>query len=429
MKIINIQESGTSNILQWAIANGANIKEDVPLQSLINDELFYIVTLSDVNFFELMRLTQMYRDKLRIVDEHQADIPPVADLKERFPGKYTPEADGSDEINLYEAVDHTITNFVNIVTQMASDEDVINPSARRLFLPMITRTFNIQVPIAFIDFIDSMTDDEASKMFIPEYPTTLEDVVDAAVHGVKTVLSVGFTRGTSIIRYDNRYDQYLKLIKYAPLRKERSDTRLYKFGIIGFSKRDPIGRGEVRCSLFKPNNDTITKTLKRIGKLNTPMDIDFAVQLPLQYLQMLENYFGRDVLNISYESSMSSIIEGGLVYEDFNLPMYDLETEDPEEKAKLAEYNNAVHLYRVRIAEANQLMLNIIPILINSNTDVDTTSVFAMLPSIYSAKAVITLNTENYTKYLSHPEPLIREMLQDMIDSASKITEDISKAK
>ena len=84
MKITSITESGSNNTLLWAISNGADIKSDIPLQSIINDELFFLVRLEDVNMFELFRLTQHFRNKLRIINEHMAAIPDDSDLINRF---------------------------------------------------------------------------------------------------------------------------------------------------------------------------------------------------------------------------------------------------------------------------------------------------------------------------------------------------------
>ena len=146
MRIIDIKESGASNTLMWALSNGANIKEDVPLTSLINDETFYLVTLSDVNFFELFRLTQMYRDKLRIVSEVTAAIPSPKALKDAFPGEY--QKDGDEAIALSEVAEHVINTFINLTAQMSNDDDIIHQGAIRMFLPMIARKFNVQIPVA-----------------------------------------------------------------------------------------------------------------------------------------------------------------------------------------------------------------------------------------------------------------------------------------
>ena len=425
MKILEIKETGASNTLLWAISNGANIKEDMPLVSLINDETCYLVTLGDINFFELFRLTQMYRDKLRIVNERMAAIPPMALLQEIFPGEYTSE---QDSMSLAEVSENVIKNFMNLTSQMNADSDIIHPGAIRLFLPMITRKFDIQIPVSFIDFFQSMDEDEISKLFTPDYPGTLKEIIEADVHGVKTILSTGIVRWTQILKFDKRYDQYVKLIKYATLKSYPNPSKLYKFGLIGFSKKDNISRGEVRCNLFKANQNIISNTMTRLSRMNTPLELDFAIQLPIQYMQLLENSFNQEVLPIQYQSSMTSIIEGGLNYFDFKTPEY--ENPDSEEgKEKVEMHNNAIEAYTVRITEANQILLNSIPAIINSSEEVSATSVFSLLPSIYTTKAVITVTSDNINKLMSHSDPLLAEMFEEMNAMLNNVAEDIRKMK
>lgn len=430
MQITNIRESGASNLMMWAISNGAVIKEDEQLQSLINDETHYLVTIENVNFFELFRITQMYRDKVRILAEKKAAIPPRSELSKLFNGTYCPDPnDPETKSHMCYPVEHVIENFINMALQMGVDDDIIKPSAIRLFLPMISRKFDIQIPIAFIDLIQSLSAEEAAGIFTTDYPGTLQEIIDNEVNGFKTKLQLGFFKSTEIIRYHKRYDQYLRLTKYAPL-KTSSGNKLYKFGILSFYRYDPTSRSEVRCSLFNPNPDAVGTTLKRMSRLNTPLHIEFAVQLPIQYMQILENSFDRDILDVRYESSMANIIDEGIVYNDF--VTHDIiDANDPEAEEKVQAFNNSIDAYRVRIAEANQLLLNTIPILMteSEDNDVDVSSVFAMLPAIYSTKAVITLNIDYAKKYSGHSDALISEMFSDMLDMAKDVVDDINKSK
>jgi hypothetical protein len=59
MNISSIRESGSNNLLKWAIDNRADLKNNIPLASLINDELFYLVNIDGMNFYEVFRLTQL----------------------------------------------------------------------------------------------------------------------------------------------------------------------------------------------------------------------------------------------------------------------------------------------------------------------------------------------------------------------------------
>lgn len=427
MKITNIKESGSNNILLWAISNGADIKEDVHLQSLINDELFYHVTMNNVNFFELFRLTQMYREKIRIIDELKAEVPSNEELAKLFNGSYIPDPKNPEEkAPLYECVSHVTQNFINLALQMASDDDIIKPSALRLFLPMISRKFTVQIPVAFVDMVESISVEESAKLFSENYPETIQDIIDNENHGFKTILQLGFLRGTSIIKYNKRYDQYLKITKYSPL-KTCNNNKLYKFGLLGFYKYNNITRGEVTCNLFNPNKETLGSTLKQLADLKTPLRVEFAIQLPIQYMQILENSYSQDVLEISYESSMSTIIDGGILYEDFITPS--LVEEDEEDENKIEEFNNSINAYRVRIAETNQLTLNAINMILNNEGDIDVTSTFSMLPSIYSTKAVVTINLENASLYTSNYDPVISEMFSEMLEVASNVIQDIKNTK
>jgi hypothetical protein len=430
MKLLNINESGANNILMWAITNGADIKSDPALQSVINDELSYIATLKDVNFFELFRLTQIYRDKVRIIDEMKAEMPSMDELKELFNGVYNPEPENpeSTPVHLADIVEYCGNMFINLAMQMSTDNDIITPSAVRMFLPMISRKFTIQIPITFADIIDSMNSDEANEIYNTGYPSTLQTIIESETHGVKTRLQLAFLRATSIIKYDKSYEQYIKAIKYAPL-KTCKNNKLYKISMLGFTKYDNISKSETRIDLFNINKDTMNNNLKRMSRIDTPLYLEFAIQLPIQYMQMLENFFSDEVLTIAYESSMSNIIDGGLIHEDFIISEYNEDTEDEIQRDNINKRNNAIGMYHIRINEANQKMLNSMPILLNSDGDIHVSSVFAMLPSMYATKAVIRISMDNLNKLLTHYDPIIKEMFTDATDIANSIIENISSYK
>jgi len=427
MQLTNIKESGTNNILMWAIANGADIKNDPALQSIIRDELSYIVTISDINFFELFRLTQLYRDRLRIIDEKQAEMPTRSELHKLFNGVYKVDLeDRSKDIQLSELVEYCGDMFINLAMQMNVDDDIISPSTVRMFLPMISRKFTIQIPVEFTDILNSMSEDESNQIYNNDYPNTLNTIIESDTHGVKTALQLAIIRATSIIKYNKQYDKYVKIIKYNPL-KTCINNKLYKFSLLGFYKRDNVSRGEIRIDLFNPNRENMTNALHYMSKINSPLKLEFAIQLPIQYMQMLENSFSDDLLTIAYESSMSNIIDSGLIFDDFITSDYDEESEDETERTKAIEHNNEISAYKVRITEANQRTLNAMPILLSSEGDVDVTSVFSMLPSIYTTRAVIRIDMNN--KPLTHYDPIIDEMFKEIYKVSYSIIEDINKAK
>ncbi len=416
MKFTEIRESGANNTLMWALSNGAVLSGDQPLLSIINDEMFYLITLSDINFFELFRLTQMYRDKLRILNSKQSVIPSEEELTDHFKGETSID---DETIPLYKVAENSIQRFLDLVDQMSSDDDIIHAGAARLFIPMINRRFDVQIPVSFYDLFMSMNDTEVSELFNSNYPNTLANVVTSEVHGIKNVLGIGFVKGTQIIRYDSRYDKYLKATKYFPLASD-DGSRLYKIGLLGFSKRDLVARTEVRFSLFKVNKEQGLSTMKRLSKLNTPLEVDFAIQLPLEYMQLLESSYGRETLKIQYESSMSNILDAGINYNDFKISTWkDSATEENEEEMaqRLEEHDNSISAYKIRIAEANEVMLKSIQVLLSSSgEEVNSTSIFSLLPSIYPSTAVITIPADNIKIFTSHPDPLLASMFNQIAE-------------
>ena len=428
MQITNIKESGANNILTWAIKNEADVYNDQQLQALINDELFYIVTLNDVNFLELFRLSQIYRDRLRIVRESKAEIPSQKELMEIFKGVCSiDENEPEQKTNIYEIVESCCQAFINLVIQMGNDSDIISPGALRLFLPMITRKFEIQIPVAFGELIQSISESEANELLTAEYPRTLESIPENENHGFIRRLQLGLIKDTTVTKYNDRYDKYLHAVKYNSLKSIKTN-KVYKIGLLGFHKYDNISKGTVNCSLFNPNKDEMVKSLKQLGRLTTPLKVQYIVEMPIQYMQILVNSFGREMLAIQYESSISDIISTGLEFNDFILPYEGIERElTDEEQTKMTDVNNAIEEYGVRIAEANQMMLNAINlILANPDTDINPTDVFSMLPSIYKVKAVITVDVSDPKKYMDQTDPVLSEIFEDIFSYANQVIEDIT---
>lgn len=421
MKIIDITESGSNNTLLWAINNDADIKSDVPLHSIINAELFYLVTIEDVNMLELFRLTQTFRDKLRIIKEEQAKVPDVKVLAEKFCGMFLDPDNESNSMPLSEVAEHAITSFMNIALQMNADDDIINPSAVRLFVPMIARSFTIQIPIAFVDVIDSFgTSESADKIFNKQYPSTLRNIIEDEHNEARDMISMIFVKLTSIIKTNPRLQAYINCTKYAMLKK-LPDKSLYKSYLTGFHQFDPVTRGEIRCMLFNVNKDAVKQSLTAMNGLKSPLSLEFAVQLPIQQMQLIENMFGPDMLTISCESPMISILDGGLLFNDFVAP------EDTNDEPSVDRVN-AISAYRTRLTEANQFMLNAIKVLAE-NGDNDSCSIFSLLPSMYMTNAVITVRVDDLESIIDRCIDLsVREMFTAMLDTAHKIVEDINNS-
>ena len=143
MKIVEIKEGGCNNILLYMIKNKLPFYNDESTYSIINDELYYIVTIKDVNMFELFRLTQSYRNKIRVIDTDQAAIPDRNKLAELFPGDFVIDEEKGEKAPLLELAEHSSTMLQNLAMQMFSDSEVISNQSARLFLPMINRSREI----------------------------------------------------------------------------------------------------------------------------------------------------------------------------------------------------------------------------------------------------------------------------------------------
>lgn len=444
MEIIDIKESGASNILSYALKNGASLIDDEPLVSLINDELFYLVSLKNLTLFQVFRLTQMYRSKLRILTSELVGLPSDEELQGDFGGESTVQGEVVAHSDLARLV---IQQWLGLVAQMSTDSSIISDGAARLFIPMLARRYTVQIPVGFYDLFSSMSEKEISELFTSDYPNTLHRIIESPVHGVKTVLSTGIAKATQITRYDKRYDNYVKTLRYFPLKGDSTTTRLYRLGLLAFSKRDPIARTEIRFSLFNVDRESALTCMRRLSKLHTPLEVDIVLQLPIEYMQLLENSFDRDILPLLYESSMSVILESGIHYEDFKTPEWEEgptnpspvaaesfdTTEHPQEKEgdqKLIDHENAVQAYRVRIAEANENTLKAIQILMESgNLDISPTSIFSLLPSIYMATAVARISVEHLKVLTSHSDPIISSLFSEIESIIGHVTEDLRKCR
>lgn len=424
MKITNIVQTGAADLLMYAIAHNADIKSDQALQSMISAETCYLMTISDVNFLELFRLAQRYREKLKIMDEKPAAVPDKAVLDQKFNGTYTDPDDENKKVPLSDFVTYASTQFVNLALQMSADDDIIRPDAARMFFPMISRSFDVQIPVSFMDIMAGIgSSDECDKLFNADYPGNLNTIiVEAESSGIRNHLMLSLMMATSIIRYEKQYENLIKMTKYFPLKTVKTN-KLYKFAICGFHKYDNISRGEIRCTMFHPDKKIMASNMKKMANLSTPLKVDFCVQMPIQYMVSVLNAFGPDQLDVNFDASMSSIIDGGLVFDDFIMKSYD------EESDEAIEYENAVSAYKTRINEANQVALNTLPILLKSDGDIDITGAFSILPSIYTTKAVFTIDTEKMDGLKSHIDDNIASMFSDMCDTANGLRVGLGSAK
>lgn len=422
MKITSIKECGSSNILRWGINNGADVFNDVQLLSIINNETFYQLTIEDVNFLELFRLTQTYREKLHVTNVRKAEVPSTDELAKSFIGTY--EADG-ETYTIADIVNHVCSMFFNIGLQMEADNDIIMSRFVQMFFPMLCRRFDVEVPLSFIDLIGAIDPKhrEDKSIFNTDYPNNINEIIfNEEDPMILHMLTLYFIKTTSIVKYHEHYEELVKVTKYAPLRKSNNDNKLYKFAMLGFSRFNTITRGESRFEFFNAKDKAeLGNVMKQMKSSRAPLKVEFAVQLPIHYMQLLENTYSTEEIDVKYESSMSSIIEAGIIHNNFIAPEL-LNDDDPD---KMKEYENALDAYKIRINEANQSLLNSIPIIMNNGVDVDFTNTFAMLPSIYTTKAVITLNALYIDNYLNHFDPVLREMFEEMVENMKMIMKDL----
>lgn len=424
MKVTGIQIAGCTNVLMWAIKNGADIKNDVPLQSIINDEMYFLVRMENVNLLELFRLTQEYREKIRVINELTAEIPSDKMLSEYFPG--TSFVNGV-ETKIADKAKEAITMFYNILFQMEIDEDIISKGALQLFLPMITRQFTVLIPFSFIDAINVMTEKEVSELFNETFEMNLSRLPEQEAHSFVNIIYTAFVRMTRILRYPDKYEKYLNVTKYMPLKADKSNSP-YHFGLLNMYKFNNINGGQSACSVFQLDKDKWNSAIIQFNNLKSPLNVSFAVELPILYMQILLNLFDDTAIKVQYMSSMKDIINNGLAINNFDMPEMDEENEE-----LITHKRNEVDAYNSRIAESNLAVINTLAMITstkNTNTDefveYDETAVFAMLPSVYKTRAVITLRSDYINTYLKIGDPVLHEMLTKMIGIMNSIQNQIS---
>ena len=423
MKLTNIKEAGNNNILRFAINRGADIRNDIGLLNIINTETFYLITMEDVNLLELFKLVQSYRNKIKIVQEYKADIPPISKLSQSFTGSTTVD---NKEVNYIDIVQTSCESFMNIMSQMLSDDDIIKPGTARLFIPMICRRFTVQIPISFADFVRSFDEKfDMSKVFNDNYPNNLyETCIDPGNDVFRGLIEFAMMRSTTITKPNNHYDSLLKLIKYNSLIKEETN-KLYKTKLLGFNRYNPASRDEVRCTMFNTSKQLLEDGMKRMSGLSTPIKFDFAIQLPLEYMNMLQNSYSHEELPITYETSITETIGEGLKFNDFITP----ELSNEEDESKIEEFNNQIKAYQTRIGETSLVTMNSISLLVNDPDHNDITSSFALLPSIFTTRAVITVDSSKINTFTKETDPLLAEMFNDIKTIIDSITTDITSRK
>lgn len=397
MKVTSVKLSGCDNTLRWAIGNRADLKANMPVTSIINDESFFLVTVDGLNFYQVYRLTQLYRNRLRISAVHRSQVPSAELLADYFPGN---EA----------KVERHLELLLGLVSQMIADDDIVYPGIPKLFLPMITTTFAVQLPFAFVDAIDVMTPDEVAEIFTDDYLRRLEALPErGAAHSLIRAIMIAVERSTGNIRYDSTYERLLQVTKYFPLKVDAERSAPYRFGLLGFSKFDPVGRTVNEVNMFRPDPDKVNAQMTGLKRISSPLELSFVIQLPIYHQQILESMFSETDLKISYRSSISNVVDNGI----------DLE------HLYLGDDDEMIDNYRVRLTEAQLASLQLISEFTGSNDDFHPSALFSLLPPIYRTNAVITFSENRLPMFGRVDDSVLRDMFLGIIAVAAPLIDQL----
>lgn len=397
MKVTNVKLSGCDNALSWAIGNRADLKSNVPVTSIINDESFFLVTIDGLNFYQVYRLTQLYRNRLRICAVHRSELPTTELLADYFPG---------NEVK----VQRHLELLLGLVSQMIADDDIVYPGIPKLFLPMITTTFAVQLPFAFVDAIDVMTPDEVAEIFTGEYAHRLEALPEkGAAHSLIRAIMIAVERSTGNVRYDRTYEQLLQVTKYFPLKADVERQAPYRFGLLGFSKFDPVARSVIEVNMFKADPNRVTAQMTGLKRISSPLELSFAIQLPIYHMQILESTFAETDLKVSYRSSIGNVVDNGI----------DLE------HLYLGDDGEMIDNYRVRLTEAQLASLKLISEFTDSSDDFHPSALFSLLPPIYRTNAVITFRGDRLSLLARVDDSTLRDMFTEIIAVASPLIDQL----
>lgn len=417
MIITDIKESNSSNILKWALSNEADIKNDLSLLNFINDEMEYLVYIDDINFLELYNLTSYYRDDVRVIMRHPSDGYQLDYLKTIFPGKITID---NNEVDIAEFVDYGIHKFTDLSLQLKADTLNMDPSISLMFIPMINRKFTVQIPVKFIDLIMMSTPKEYENIF-SKYPDSLSSVINSNEIGFKQKLMMELVKIMDIKTYDKRLIQYLEITKYKALNNHGENKTYYSPELLSFYKKDFVSKKKIYCSLFKSTNIDMINEMKLMRMNRSDLEVEFAVQMPMEFMQLLMNSYNNNLLEIKFPSSFQMIIKNAFNFEYVISSRINSSVNIPY----------VVGLYRKRMQEAYEENLNIVNILLNEykNIDVSKNSIAALFPSIYTTKAILKFNTKNIPLFMDHPNPFIKHMFSEIDTIISNLKGDIAKAK
>ena len=98
------------------------------------------------------------------------------------------------------------------------------------------------------------------------------------------------------------------------------------------------------------------------------------------------------------------------------------------ENLEIIETNNHIDVYKTRINEVFTILLNSLQTLISSDYDIDITSIFAMMPSLFMTRATISLDISLMDKYINHYDPTISSMMNDLMNVAVDLNGEINES-
>jgi len=437
MKIVDIRESGANNTLMWALSNRATLHDNRELMSLIDGEVHYTITIENVNQFELFRLTQAYRDKIRI-ESSNIIVPSREELNALFPGEWQAPQDQTRFVPYGEIAESVIMAFYNIANQMNVDKDIIDASSASLFFPMMCKRYTVHLPIGFSDIVQSMDPDDVDRIFQisddheSSYPNTIKQMIESGSQ-ILTILYGALSTWTAIIRYPDKYNDLVGITRYSSLASYKGDNGLYKLGLVGFSKIDPVSGEQVRCLLHKVNPEVLKNSMRHLSKLSSALELEVVVQLPIQFMQSLENLLGRSLIDISFESPITDIVETDIECTTFKTSIHEDVENDSTDTALLKKHNDEIGAYRVRIAEAQDVLLKFMNEMFGlQDATTDTTALVSLMPSLANTKAVLRINVDDLkiiSAGLRSAPPILSDMFREIEDISQNVISDINSMK
>lgn len=417
MIITEIEENTNSNILQWCLKNEANLKEDHLMLDFINDEFNYLITIEDVNFFELYLLTKYYRDHLRIIDRKTINQVDKELIEKKFLNQI--ENEKCSEIAI-KAIERYLQLTLQIEGNSESKEN--NRPLEIFFLPMMNRRYIIQIPIYFLDLFRMVSDKEFKKLFTFNYPSTLDTLIESTdPMGFKMKMMLFISKLLIPLELNKSDENKLNVVKFKQLTTSENEA-FYDPKMIRFEKMDKVSKRIFRYSFFKGTSEQLVSTLKKIKKSNSngTMFAEFAVSLPLEYLQILENSYSGEMIEVKYRSSVDTFIMKGFNYNQIlKLKDMDKEVSAPPE------------IYTTRIQESYFNSITNISKLHqhSSNTKNALIDILSLLPSIHTVKCILKINLKDIRSIVQHESnSFLKSIFIQMQNQINLLHNDIEKA-